>query len=83
MKEVLKCLSSRATKPSPLKPCLRLLELQRLHSALTSEAVTSIAEGMCIGTVHYGKCQEMLLANEYDILSELPAGFFYTKVVLL
>lgn len=44
MKEVLKCLCSRATKPSPLKPCLRLLELQRLHSTLTSEALTSIAE---------------------------------------
>lgn len=44
VKEVLKCVSSRATKPSPLKPSLKLLELQRLHSNLSFETLTSIAE---------------------------------------
>ena len=53
LREVIKCLCSRSIKPSPLKPSLRLLELQKLHSVLSYEALISIAEHLCNCTHAY------------------------------
>ena len=44
VKEVLKCLSSRAVKPSALRLTLRMLELERVHAILSHQYLTSIAE---------------------------------------
>ena len=44
VKEVLKCLAARAVKPSPLKPMLKLLELERVHALLGYEGLAAIAE---------------------------------------
>ena len=52
VKEVVKCLSSRAVKPSPLRLTLRMLELERVHAILSNQCLTSIADRkMC--TVEY------------------------------
>lgn len=45
VKEVLKCLSSRAVKPSTLRLTLRMLELERVHAVLSNQCLTSIADG--------------------------------------
>ena len=42
--EVLRCLAARAIKPSPLKPTLKLLELERVHAVLSYECLASVAE---------------------------------------
>ncbi len=44
VKEVVRCLSSRAVKPSPLRLTLRMLELERVHAILSSQCLTSIAD---------------------------------------
>ena len=44
VKEVLKCLSSRAVKPSALRLTLRMLELEKVHAILSHQCLTSIAE---------------------------------------
>lgn len=44
VKEILKCLSSRAVKPSALRRTLRMLELERVHALLSHQCLTSIAE---------------------------------------
>ncbi len=44
VKDVISCLSSRAIKPSPLKSAIKLLELQKLHSTLSYESITSLAD---------------------------------------
>lgn len=44
VKEVLKCLATRAVKPSPLKPSLRLMELERVHAVLGYECLAAVAE---------------------------------------
>ena len=44
VKEVVKCLSSRAIKPSPLRLTLRMLELERVHAILSNQCLTSIAD---------------------------------------
>ena len=44
VREVLKCLAMRAIKPSPLKPALQLLELERVHAVLSYECLASVAE---------------------------------------
>ena len=42
--DVLKCIVARAINPSPLKPTLKLLELERVHAVLTYECLASTAE---------------------------------------
>ena len=42
--DVLKCIVGRAINPSPLKPTLKLLELERVHAVLTYECLASTAE---------------------------------------
>ena len=44
VREVLKCLATRAIKPSPLKPTLKLLELERVHAVLGYESLAAVAE---------------------------------------
>lgn len=44
VKEVVRCLSSRAVKPSPLRLTLRILELERVHAILSNQCLTSIAD---------------------------------------
>lgn len=48
VKEVVKCLSSRAVRPSSLRLTLRMLELERVHAILSHQSLTSIAERMCM-----------------------------------
>ena len=44
VREVLKCLAARSIKPSPLKPTLKLLELERIHAVLGYESLATVAE---------------------------------------
>ncbi len=44
VKEVLKCLAARSIKPSPLKPTLRLVEMERVHAVLSYECLAAVAE---------------------------------------
>lgn len=44
VKEVVKCLSSRAVRPSSLRLTLRMLELERVHSVLSYQCLSSIAD---------------------------------------
>ena len=44
VKEILKCLSSRAIRPSPLTPTLRLFELERVHAMLGHQTLAAVAE---------------------------------------
>lgn len=44
VKEVLRCLSSRAVKPSTLRLTLRMLELERTHAILSNQYLTAIAD---------------------------------------
>ena len=48
VREVLKCLAARSIKPSPLKPTLRLLELERVHAVLGYECLAAVAECKCV-----------------------------------
>ena len=44
VKEVVRCLSSRAVKPSTLRQTLRMLELERVHAILSNQCLISIAD---------------------------------------
>ena len=44
VKEVVRCLSSRAVKPSSLRLTLKMLELERVHAILSHQCLTSIAD---------------------------------------
>ena len=44
VREILKCLASRAVKPSPLRPTLKMMELEKIHAVLAYECVNSLAE---------------------------------------
>ena len=41
---VLQCMAARAVRPSPLKPTLRLGELERVHSVLSFDCLAAVAE---------------------------------------
>ena len=51
VKEVVRCLSNRAVKPSTLRQTLRMLELERVHAVLSNQCLTSIADRKIIVVV--------------------------------
>ena len=44
VREVLKCLVEKSVMPSPLKPALRLMELERVYGIVSFECLGSVAE---------------------------------------
>ena len=44
VRDILRCLIARAIKPSPLKPALRLMEMERVYSILSFECLGNVSE---------------------------------------
>ena len=53
VKEVVKCMSSRAVRPSSLRLTLRMLELERVHAVLSYQCLSSIADRKALNFMHY------------------------------
>jgi len=46
VKDVLKCLATKAVRPSALTPALNMHEMEKLITMLSNESLTAIAKGL-------------------------------------